>query len=1183
MRNKQDIAVNKMSFLRDLPAQPGKGGTLSTVCFSLRLIAILISGLIPFHTFAKNNSADNYAKASVLSSGNWYQMKVDSNGVYKLTYDEIKKYINDPSKVKIYGYGGWILNEDFKKPYIDDLPEVSVYINKGSDGVFNSGDYLLFYGRGTVKWSYNSKNDAFEHENNPYSTYGSYFLTEGESGPKEMKTIPSVSDYDVTLSVFDDYALHERDLTTIAKTGRELFGESFVSQSTRQQFSFSVPGITSDQGKIQLSFAAAPKTNASVELSVGETSIMSLSIRSMEGSDQYTKARLEEGWKNWDGEKTDPVEATVAYSAGGAFANLNFIVLNMKRTLQFYNTPFTFFRNKESLSKNVRYTIDKAVTSGLVWDITGNFDTQLMQTTLNGNQLSFAAQADGTTLHEYVMVNPNGAFPSPKIIGEKIPNQNLHALSQTDMVILSPAVYLKQAEILAEKHRTKSNLKVEVVEEKQVFNEFSSGTPDATAYRRFMKMFYDRAANEQEKPKYLLLFGDGIFDNRHLDPNVAKLDSKYYLLTYQVKESVNESSSYGSDDYFGLLEDNSGASSLSGKLCLGIGRFPVSSVTQAENAVNKVISYMNDAQGGNWKSKLVFTADDTDSTSSGSFCVHADQANKLADYIGREYPEYILFKYFMDAYPPVISNGKTSYPNAKKAFLNTLNEGCFLVNFTGHGSTTAWSAEDMLRISDVRQMDFENLPLWITATCDFGWFDGVSTSGGEEAFLNKKSGAIALYTTSRVVQSGGNFSINQKLVQYLFMTDEAGKHLRLGDVLRRSKNDLSDANKYNYVLLGDPALELNYPGMDVKVETINGEVVTNDKKFAFKALEKITVTGSIIDDTGNKVDGFSGELKASIFDGKQETKSYRSDDTGNYFSFTSYQNTIYLTKTNVVNGSFEFSFTVPLDISYTVDEPASYTNKNGKMNFYATSADATKQDAFGNFSNYILSGTSEVDTDNTGPEIKEMYLNAAGFKDGDDVNETPYFQARVFDETGINISGSGLGHSISICIDGNPARTYYQRQHNFELTSDGDDWIIGFSIPELPAGEHVLSFRVWDVMNNPTVDTLHFNVVKGYKPSIVDLHATDNPAKTGTTFVLSHNLPETPLNMDVRVYDLAGRIVWNRSQRIASTLPVCSVEWDLNSNSGSRVRPGVYIYWATVRTESSKEVTKAKKIVVLEQ
>ncbi|MDR2692509.1 MAG: type IX secretion system sortase PorU [Dysgonamonadaceae bacterium] len=1148
------------------------------------LFAVLAFGFIPFHLSAKSNGDDSYAKTSVLSTGNWYQMKVDSNGIYKLTYDEIKKYISDPSKVKIYGYGGWILDEDFRNPYIDDLPEVSVYIDKGADGIFNSGDFLLFYGRGTVKWSY--KSGRFEHENNPYATYGSYFLTEGETGSKEMNTVPSFPNPAATsVDVFDDYALHERDLSAFAFTGRELFGESFANQSNRQQLSFSVPGIISDLN-VRFSFAAASKDIAAATLSIEDKAVATILIPALPVSNTYLKAYLKEATGNYlpeNGIYPNPVKMTVTYDGSGQ-AYLNFIELFMKRSLQFYNTPFTFFRNTESISKDIRYTINNAGASCLVWDVTGNYDVQLMQTSLEGNQMSFAVQAENTNLREYAMVDPGKTFPSPQIVGGKIPNQDLHALPQTDMVIISPAVYLQQAGILAEKHRTKSGLNVEVVEETRIFNEFSSGTPDATAYRRFMKMFYDRAAGEQDKPKYLLLFGDGVFDNRHFTSGMSKLDPKYYLLTYQEKESVNETDSHGSDDYFGLLEDNSGPA-LSGKLCLGIGRFPVSSVSQAEDVVNKVISYMDNTQGGNWKSKLVFTADNTDDFSTGLFCIHADQANQLAGYMDETYPEYILYKYFMDAYQPVSVNGKTTYPDAKRSFLNTLNEGCFLVNYTGHGSITAWSAEDMLNILDVRQMNFKNLPVWITATCDFGWFDRGSASGGEEALLNKKSGAIALYTTSRVVDSRPNFELNDRMIRYLFTLDETGKHLRLGDVLRKSKNDLSGTNKLNYVLLGDPALVLNYPEMKVKVDTVNGKAVTNDMTFAFKALEKVTVSGSITDESGAKMDGFSGELRVSVFDSKQETKSYRQNEVGDYFSFNSYPNMVHQAESHVENGSFQFSFTVPLDISYAADEPSSYATKNGKMNFYAS--DAFKQDAFGYFDKYIFSGTSDVISDETGPEIKEMYLNTAGFKDGDDVNETPYFHARVFDETGINISGSGLGHDILIGIDGNPAWTYYRSKGNaeFKLTPDGDDWIISFSIPELPAGEHTLSFTVWDIMNNLTVDTLHFNVIKGYKPAIFDLQASENPAKTGTTFVLSHNLPETLLTVDIRVYDLSGRIVWSHSQKTvsASAFPACAVDWDLHNNAGSRVQPGVYIYWATVRTESSKEVTKAKKIVVLEQ
>ncbi|GHT07236.1 peptidase C25 [Bacteroidia bacterium] len=1137
------------------------------------LLLTFMLAMTPFQGVKAFNDGSRYAEKSRLASGKWIQLKVTDNAVYKLTYDEIKKSgISDPAKVKIYGYGGWILDEDFTKPYIDDLPEVSVYMNKGSDGVFNSGDYLLFYGRGTRKWTYDKIRDVYEHENNPYSTYGSYFLTESETGPQEMEVISPVSGLfsGIALRTFDDYAVHERDSLSITNSGRELFGESFVNKPANQLFTFNVPGITSDPGKVRLSFAAAPKSTTPVSLSIDGQQLLNLSL--YPASDYYQKANLADRWGAWNGEKAEKVAVTVSYnSSGQSVAFLNLIALNMKRNLQFYNEAYTFFRDKESLRNPVKYFIQNANSNCQVWDVTDNFDTRAVQTELGGSELTFETRADGI-LHEYVLVDLTKSFPSPQVIAEPVNNQNLHGLEQTEMVILAPTVFLPQAKTLAEKHRSHSGLKVTVVDDKWVFNEFSSGTPDATAYRRFMKMFYDRAVSDSDKPKYLLLFGDGIFDNRHLT-NI-KIDPKYYLLTYQLKESVNEIYSYGTDDYFGFSDDNEGTSISSDELDLGIGRFPVSSIDQANNAVNKVIAYMDNKQLGNWKNKIIFTADNTDSNTPGpGFCEHAAQADDVAQYVENNYPEYMISKYYMDAYKPITVNGKVTFPEAKKSFLSSLKEGCFLLNYTGHGSTTAWSSEDMLNISDIRQMTYENLPLWITATCDFGWFDGTETSAGELAFLNKNSGAIALYTTTRVVYSANNFAINKQLVQNIFKK-ENGQHLRLGDILRYSKIALKgDSNKLNYVLLGDPALELNYPGLHVQLESVNGKPVQNTEDLVFKALDKVSISGNIVDESGNKVDDFSGSLKTNVFDSRRTIESISTNTDGGHFSYINYPNMIYMGNNEVKNGSFDVTFTVPLDISYTKDQ--------GKMNFYASDSQ-TKRDASGSFRQYVLAGTGDNPDNEEGPEIIRIFLNTENFRDGDKVNETPFFFANVFDEDGINRTGSGLGHDIMISIDGNPAWTYIL--NNYYDPVDDREGNIGFSIPELPAGYHTLTFRIWDILNNPSVDSLHFNVVKAYKPAIFDLQARENPARLNTYFVLSHDLPETPLNVQIRVYDLTGRSVWTYSERGSSGyMKYYPVEWNLVNGAGNRVQPGVYIYRAIISTATGKEATKAKKIIVLGQ
>ena len=1131
-------------------------------------------GLVSLLSAQKINDGSRYAENSLLASGKWIQLKVKADGIYKLTYDDIKRHgINDPSKVKIYGYGGWMLPEDFSKPYIDDLPEVHVYVSKKSGSAFSSGDYLLFYAKGTTKWAYSS--GSYKHENNPYSTFGSYFMTESDSGPTEMEIFPlqNSSPAQPHLTTFDDYVLHEKDSISIAFTGRELFGENFITNSGNQSFSFLIPGITSDAGNVRLSFAAAPSVSTPVKLSIDGQEI----INSMVGvpGDYYIKAVLVDTERQWTGEKSENVKATVTYnSAGQKAAYLNFIALNMKRNLQFYNTAYTFFRKSENLSNPVTFSIGNTNTTCQIWEVTQNNNPRLIETETKDGRWEFTAPSSGGTLREFVMVDLSLNFPIPEFVGE-IENQNLHALQQTDMVILTPAVYTKQAEILAERHRQQSGLRVTVVDDGLVFNEFSSGTPDASAYRRFMKMFYDRASSDSDKPKYLLLFGGGLFDNRHLTSEGAKRDPKYYLLTYQFKESVNEMYSYGTDDYFGFLDDNEGVNMASDNLDLGIGRFPVTSVTQAEDAVNKVLSYMDNKQYGNWKTKLIFAADNTDSYEPGGFAVHANQADQLATYIEQNYPEYLLYKYYVDAYRLVNVNGKFISPDANRDLLNQLKEGCFLLNYTGHGSTTAWTSEGLLNNSDVNQMSFENLPLWITATCDFGWFDGFTTSGGVTAFLNKKSGAIALFTTSRVVSSSGNFAINNQFIRRLF-TKVDGKYPRLGDILKISKNGLgSDSNKLNFVLLGDPALVLNYPEWKIKLESINGSEISEDETFTLRALDKVTVSGVITDENGNRADGFTGTLNASVFDSKQTMESVSVNTAGARFTYTDYPGMVYAGNTDVKNGAFNFSFNVPLDISYK--------EANGKIGMYAFDK-STNKDASGSFLKYILSGSNDDwENDGKGPKIIKMFLNTEDFKDGDSVNETPFFFAEIEDENGINLAGSGLGHDIMLSISNNPAWTYYPLNSYYQAI-DMKRGFVGFSIPELPAGKHSLIFRIWNIFNNSTVDTLNFTVVKGLRPNILDLQARENPARTNTFFTLSCDLPETILDIEIGVYDLTGSKIWIHTEKGApGFLGQYPIEWNLVNNAGKRVPPGIYIYRATIRTATSKEITRAKKIIVLGQ
>lgn len=790
-----------------------------------------------------------------------------------------------------------------------------------------------------------------------------------------------------------------------------------------------------------------------------------------------------------------------------------------------------------------------------------------METSLNGTELSFSIPASAS-LREFVVVKPS-QIKAPVTVGE-VANQNLHALPQQDMIIIAQPNFTTQAERLAEAHRTKDNLTVRVVTPESIYNEFSSGTPDATAYRRFMKMFYDRQTSEADAPKYLLLFGDGSFDNRKLTSAWKSVDMSNMLLTYQTENSLS-SQSYVIDDYFGFLDDADNKKSLQNKkLCLGIGRFPIRTVEQATQMVDKVISYMENKNTGSWKNNLCFMADDGSNTD-GFMTEHMEFADQLAGYVESEHPEFLVNKLYYDAYKKDMTAG--TYPDVRSGLQKLLKDGLLLFNYTGHGGTTALSDEKVLTQTDINQFTYTHLPVWVTATCDFTRFDDLNTSAGEDVFLNKSSGGIALFTTVRVAYSRPNFPINDNVIRNLFERNN-GRRRTLGEVMQATKNTLSSVYKLGFCLIGDPAVKMAYPEFGMKVTTVNGQSVDGNS-ISFKALEKITVEGEVLDVSGQLVTDFTGIVNPTVKDSKVTVtclKNSNKDDSP-AFTFTDYPNTIFIGNDSVRNGKFSFTFTVPKDISYS--------NLQGKMNLYAVDTESGNE-AQGNFDNFIVGGTSDTaETDTIGPEIRALYLNDTTFVDGGQVNTTPYFVAELWDKSGVNITGSSVGHDMMLVIDESTVLSYNLNSYYELLPGEDGTGIVKFPIPALEPGKHTAEFWVWDILNNSTVRTFTFEVVEGLKPFLFDVIATPGIAREQVTFHLMHNRPESRMRVGIMVYDLAGRQLWKHEESGTSGLfENYTVSWDLTSG-GARMRPGVYIYRAAISTDNSKDATKARKFIIL--
>jgi len=1095
-----------------------------------------------------------YADHSVLETGNWIKISVPESGIYKITYEDLVKWgISDPVNAHIFGYGGAMLAEDFNKTKIDDLPQLSVFKENGSDGVFNAGDYILFYAQGPVSWSYSSSSKIFNRTVNPYSFYGYYFITSDVGSEKLISTKTAISNTPSnSVDYFMDHQIHEKESVNIASMGREWYGEEF-STTSNYSFTFTFPNIyTSKQASVQVDAAAAASTLTTMSVYQNSQSLGSFPFSQLGSEDLATAGSTT--YKFTPASSALTIK-TVYNNTSSGTAWLNYITLNAYRSLIMTDNCM-FFRNPDVVGSNHFAQYNITGSSGLTfWNITNPANIQQLSTSYNNSIYSFVDSA--ATLQEYVALNTSGSFSTPTLVGT-VSNQDLHAITQADFVIIAHPDYLTQANTLAKKHIEQDGLSVLVVTPEQIYNEFSSGTPDATAYRWLMKMLYDRN-NSSNIPKYLLLFGDGTYDNRGIS-SVNSSSNK--LLTYQAIPSLNAISSYVTDDYFGLLDDTEGANVSGNSMDIGVGRFPVSTSTEATTAVSKTTTYMDNNLEGTWKNYVAFIGDDADVSGDTDFI---SQTDTLAKYIERNYPSYQTKRFLLDAYTQEVTASGEAYPLAKEQILSLIKSGVLLVDYVGHGSTEGFASEKIITRSDIANMYNKKYPLFITATCNFSRFDGSNSSSGEDLLLNANGGAIALFSAARTVYAPQNLRLNQFFNSYVLKT-EKGKPIALGEISRRAKNNnVADGiNRLSYVLLADPALKLTIPLNKV----ITDSITTNINSDTVKALTTVTVKGEIQNADGNLLSNFNGTVNLTVYD-KKESITTLGNNAGKKYTYTERPNTLFTGRANVKNGKFTITFIIPKDINYSYGI--------GRINYYAADT-VNSLEANGYNESFIIGGTnSSFELESNGPIIN-MYLNSTNFKSGNTVDASSVFYAQLSDDSEINTGSSGIGHDLLLTLNNDSSyvlNNYYESSLNSYKSGS-----ITYTLPTLSNGSYTLSLRAWDILDNSSTSTITFKVDNTKSPDIYALYAAPNPAATYVNFILKHDQPESELILKVEVFDLAGQLLWTNSTTSYADSSTTEIYWNLKTNNG-KINPGIYIYRISVSTEADGIVaSQANKLIV---
>lgn len=1108
-----------------------------------------------------------YTGQSVLHKGKWIKIGIEETGLYRISLKELDKLGFDTDQVSIFGYGGNVLSEDFTSSFYDDLPQISSYY---------TSEYIYFYAKGIRKWTYleNPKkkgNMRFVHEDNSYATQGYYFISD-EHGRQEMETLPydtrraEVSIAERSIIEYDDYFVHKKELVSPNKSGRKLFGESLSSP-----LNITFDAIENLSGGCKIEFgviAKSPKTDIKASFAIDNTEVYDGYIRANNNS--HTAATELSAATDWEG-GSKPFKTTISLS-GNIYSNayLDYILFNFKRSLRVGNGSYFLFRNVRSQGQSCRFEIAGTNIHSLVWDVTDPINPKIVETKKEGDKTEFRIP-NQDMIREFALLQPDRKCPEIDISkAQNVESQNLHGLSQYDMIVITPVTFIDPARELADYHIENDGLKVCVVTSEQIYNEFSSGTPDATAYRRFMKMFYDRQKSEADAPKYLLLFGDGSYDNRFITEEWKNKKKSNYLLTYQTRESLTEDS-HVSDDYFGFLSDSSGKDIKSDKVDIGIGRIPVTSERAAKEVVTKIKSYSG--MKGNWKHKVAFMGDDGNSSDDYTE-THQQKANELADLIETNRPEYQVSKILFDSFKRI--NGK--YEEARVRLHNELENGLFLLNYVGHGDTRSLSEEQVLTQNDITSaLNYSYLPIWITACCDFCRYDAVVSSAGEDAFLKPEGGAIALFTTSRVAYEPSNHKFNESIINSLFAKDRVS-NLRLGDVIKQAKRDYyrNDWKQFGICLIGDPALRISYPDHQIEITQKNNEEIQREDSFFLKAKENVTFEGNIKRPDGSRDHTFNGTVIFTLFDNKNVRKTLGNHGEDKIIPFDDYNSILFdRIPTKVINGDFTITFDMPRVIQYT-------NSTNAKISLYAYNEEGTKE-AGGGYTNLKVYGTEQnVEEDKDPPKILSLYLNDTTFTNGDKVNSTPLFVAKVWDKSGINIGGYDIGHDIILRIDNHPGRTYVLNNYYQTSLDDRQEGLVQFSIPELPAGKHTAEFYIWDIMTNGHKEEFEFEVVEGLKPNLYQITANPNPAREYVDFKLYHNRPKSRIQATVYVYNLSGGLIW-KDEKVGSSelFKDFFVRWDLTDMQGVRVKPGIYLYRAGIVSGGSKEATRAEKIIVL--
>lgn len=1128
---------------------------------------------------------------SVLASGTWYKIATTKDAIYRINRSFLQSCgmdvsSVDPRNIRIYGNGGGLLPEQNAAFRYDDLTENSIFISGESDGSFDAGDYILFYGRSTHKWKFDraATNGLQYTFIKNYFSDTAYFYITADLGPgKRIQPLASNPNAPTDFcTAFDDFSHREIDAVNLVKSGREFYGEYF-DITTQYSYAFPFPGLVSnDTVRVKVNLAGrnigsdcyfrVDHNSGNYQLQCSQTGS---SYLDNVGNENYGLGA--QSFLFNDPANPTTVNIKVTKLTSSATGWMNYVTVNCRRSLSLSGSQMLFRDNRTvGAGRITRFTLTGGNSNTQVWNVTDENNPSQVQLIPNGFAFDFTLATD--SLLQFIAFNGQ-SYEIPVFKGS-VQNQNLHSHNPVDYIIVCHPQFVSQANQLIALHQQYEGFSGEVVTTEQIYNEFSSGTPDITAIRDYVRMLYNRSTGFSQ-PRYLLLLGDGSYDNK----NRFASGNTALIPTFQTQNSTSYLVSKTGDDFFAYLDNSEGYLDASGTTAnimdIGVGRLPVKNQTEASAVVNKIIRYYqleNEtsvgcsqviAKSGEWRNWVCLLSDDVDK-GNGWEITFFNQSETFAGLIEGQDKKILIDKIYLDAYVQEAVPGGQRYPDAFKAVNERIAKGALLLGYSGHGGELGLTTEEVINVPQIQGWtNASNLPLFFTATCEFSRFDDPArTSAGEYVLLNPNGGGIALLTTTRVAFANDADYIGPPFYLNAFSLMPSGNYPTIGDIFLKTKQ--LALNKLHFSLLGDPALTLSYPRHEIKTTAINNSPVTGIYD-TIRALEKYTIKGSVYDQTGVKLSNFNGTVYPTVFDKRQVLSTLGNDEPTAAKNFQQRKSVIYKGKSEVVNGDFEFTFMVPKDINYQFGV--------GKISYYAAN---NTLNAAGFYDSVIVGGSgNNAVNDQAGPGIK-LFMNDNKFVRGGLTSESPFIYAEISDSSGINTVGNGIGHDIVAILDRNTAAPIVLNDYYSADLNSFQSGKIKYQMSNLSEGSHSLSLKVWDILNNSSTSETEFVVAKSEKMALAHVLNYPNPFTNSTQFFIEHNQYCDELNLKIQIFTISGKLV-KTIERIVHSEGFRSdgIPWDGKDDFGDKLARGVYVYKVTVKDNLGAKAEKIEKLVIL--